>query len=71
MSEEDASKPIAAFTSTELALKYKRKGTKSVDRYINENMECELEAYKEEIEIRFKKSSLNKGYVFPRIVKQN
>ena len=56
-------KPIPAFTSADIALKHNR--TKSADRYINEQMECELESYKEEIERKFKKSDMNK-YVFPR-----
>jgi hypothetical protein len=59
----DYDKPIPAFTSTDIALKHNR--TKSADRYINEQMECELESYKEEIERKFKKSEM-KQYVFPR-----
>ena len=39
---------------------------KSADRYINEYMECELAAYKVEIEKRFKVSTINNEYVFPR-----
>lgn len=58
-------KPIPAFTSADIAQKHSR--TKSADRYINEQMECELESYKEEIEKKFKKSEM-KGYMFPRKV---
>lgn len=56
-------KPIPAFTSTAIALKHSR--TRSADRYINEQMEYELESYKEEIEKKFKRSEM-KGYIFPR-----
>jgi len=59
----DNDKPIPAYTSTDIALKHNR--AKSADRYINEQMECELESYKEEIERKFKKSDM-KLYVFPR-----
>lgn len=43
--------PIPAFTSLEVANKLRHR---SEDRYINEHMEYELEAYKVEIERRFK-----------------
>jgi hypothetical protein len=67
--EENTKGAIPAYTSIEKAAKHIRGGTKSVDRYINENMESELEAYKEEIEHRYKKSSINKGYIFPRVAR--
>jgi hypothetical protein len=69
ISEEENSKgAIPAYTSIEKAINHKRGGAKSADRYINENMESELEAYKEEIEQRYKRSIINKGYLFPRAV---
>ena len=42
--------PIPAYTSNELAIKYR---TNSENRYINQSMEYELASYKEEIERRF------------------
>ena len=48
--------PLAAYTSKEMAQKYR---CHSEERYINEQMECELQAYKEEIERRFHASQIN------------
>jgi len=56
--------PIPAFTSIEVAKKLR---SQSENRYINEYMECELSSYKQEIERRFQKSTINKGYLFPRV----
>jgi hypothetical protein len=58
--------PIPAFTSLETATKLRHR---SEDRYINDHMESELAAYKIEIEKRFKASTINPGYVFPRAKK--
>ena len=55
--------PLAAYTSDEVAQKLRYR---SEERYVNEHMECELAAYKEEIEKRFEASTINKGYAFPR-----
>lgn len=55
--------PIPAFTSIEIAKKLRYK---SEDRYINDRMEKELEAYKKEIEKRFQKSKM-KTFKFPKI----
>lgn len=63
MIEDEQRTAIPAFTSEEVAKKLRHK---SADRYINEYMECELAAYKVEIEKRFKVSTINNGYVFPR-----
>lgn len=61
--QETEDVPLAAYTSEEVALKHRYR---SEERYVNEHMECELAAYKEEIEKRFEASSINKGYTFPR-----
>ena len=55
--------PIPAFTSLEVANKLR---SQSEGRYINEYMESELQSYKVEIERRFKNSTINNRYVFPR-----
>lgn len=57
--------PIPAYTSLEVADKLR---FKSENRYINEQMESELESYKGEIERRFENSQINKGYAFPRVL---
>ena len=46
-------RPIPAFTSAEVASKFRNK---SEERYVNEHMEIELISYKEEIERRFMNS---------------
>ena len=58
-------KPIPAYTSLECQEKLRYK---SEERYVNEQMEVELEAYKVEIEKRFQESTINKGYQFPRVL---
>jgi len=61
--QETEDVPLAAYTSEEVARKHR---FRSEERYVNEHMECELAAYKEEIEKRFEASTINKGYAFPR-----
>jgi hypothetical protein len=53
---QETDMPLAAYTSKEMAQKYR---CHSEERYINEQMECELQAYKEEIERRFQASQIN------------